>query len=163
MKIVPVHPVENAQISFCWSNTLSWVFQSPEWSTVVAVLRWAGWHRLRSWVCGALGAPVPWPQGTLCYSWESSCCRRARAARIQFGVSSPCRIFCTSASWSYSLEPECVFSEHGHLLIFFITEGEEHDVPLTIDFYTWNLTKGFGPFIEAEVHGHGRKGRRQLI
>lgn len=169
MKMLPVHQVERTQLVSAgwWRNALAGASQSPQW--------WQHWEQQggtgfpsclgqHSWAAGPWLLQCPGPGASLAMAETTTAVGRARATHIQFGASPPCSVFCTTMNWSYSLEPEhFLFSEQGHLPTFYIiTEGKEYVLHLVGFFYTWKLTKDFGPFIEAEIHGHRRKGRKQL-
>lgn len=84
------------------------------------------------------------------------CCGEGEGTPTAPGGSPPCDVFyrvCRSLKASELL----TVGIHPHLYFFF--KGGER-VPHLGGFYIWNLTKDFGPFLEAEVHGQRRKGRK---
>lgn len=146
-----------------------WVGWSILVPTVVAALRTARWHRLPPMPrpaqlgCGALAALVPWPWGTLGRGWGHNCYGEGKAnphpvwglPTLQCLLHNELELL--AGAWTL-----LIFWARTSTHFYIITEGKEYVLHLVGFFYTWKLTKDFGPFTEAEIHGHRRKGRKQL-
>lgn len=146
-----------------WRNALAGASRSPQ--------GWQHWEEHggtgfppAQLGCRALAAPVPGPWGTPGPGWDPNCCGQAKGTpHSVWGLPTlQCllhnnQLELLSGAWTL------LISEQGHLPTFcIITKGEEYVLHLIGFFYTWKLTKGFGPFIEAEIHGQRRKGRKQV-
>lgn len=144
MKILPVHQVERTQLVSAgrWRNVLAGASGSPQWwqhweeQDGTGFLPLLGQHSpaVEPWLPHCMGpgvhsAPAETPTAV----------ERAWPPHIQFGVSPPCSVFCTTINYGYSPEPErFLFSEQRHLPTFYIiTKGEEYVLHLIGFFYTW--------------------------
>lgn len=141
-----------------WSGA----YRSPERSTAVAVLGRAGCRRLPSTPrpaqpelldLGCSSSPA------LGHAWLWQGHPASSLGCSHLAVSSAQE---PTGAMPWSLNTSYLLSTGIYPLFYFVTEGEEHVPHLVGFFYASNLTKGFGPFIEAEVHGYRRKGRKQL-
>lgn len=142
----------------------------PEQSTVVAALR-AGWRRLPAmpppvWLgllglgCSPALAPghaLPQPGPRLPRGGQGHPASSLGYPHLTVSSAEE-----PTGATLWSLNAAYFLSTGICPLFYLITKGEERVPHLVGFFYTWNITKGFGSFIEAEVHGHRRKGRRQL-
>lgn len=165
MTILPVHQVEGTQLSLCWTvnNTLVWRVLVPSAEHSGGSTGRGGWHRLPS---------VPWPAwpgllGTGCAGalalgpalpqpgpWQGK-----GTPHPLWGVPSLQCLLLKSQPGLLSGAPDAQAPTQ-----FFIyhRRGRTHSsshrllLHLKLNYRFWSF------FIEAEVHGQRRKGRKQL-